>query len=86
MLEIASKVIKLSTSSGFINFSFRYSSPDAIYLYEVNPGLVGDGLIDVTLSEHYPDIDFYEIEVSSMLHMTSISSLMQLLPVDKNNE
>lgn len=51
---------------GFVFFSFRVTSGGLPLLYEANPGLCGDGLVDRLFPALWPDCDFYALDVAVM--------------------
>ncbi|MCP4595912.1 hypothetical protein [Neptuniibacter sp.] len=55
-----------NVTSGIIFFTFRVDSKGTPWLYEVNPGLCGDSIVDLllpaALGNSYPDL--YDVEVS----------------------
>ena len=54
--SIVDKFIKTcKINFGFISFSFRVDSNNDIWLYEVNPGLLGDGITEKLLPKAFPD-------------------------------
>lgn len=66
MKRAATLLIEKSKTSGFCFFSFRVNKQNKIYLYEVNPGLVGDRLVEDLFPKIFKGTDFFEIDVSCM--------------------
>lgn len=63
IIESAEKVIGSLKPSGFIFFSYRLIEPNIFKLYEINPGLCGDNIVDVLFKKIWPDCNFYEFDV-----------------------
>lgn len=51
---------------GFIFFSFRRLPAGEVLLYEINPGLCGDGLADRLFKAIWPSCDFFAADVLAM--------------------
>jgi len=65
MIEIARNIIGHEDVSGFVFFSFRVSEDSqAMHLYEVNPGLCGDGLADKLMPTIWTCDDFFSLDVA----------------------
>lgn len=65
--NIVNNLIHNSYSSGFVSMCFRIDEKGIPYLFEVNPGLVGDGIIDNILSKYYPLRNFYNEYINLMV-------------------
>ena len=39
----------------------------SFFLYEINPSLVGDSLIDSVVFKKFPKIDFYQAEIYALI-------------------
>lgn len=65
-ITLARKVISESKSSGFVFFSYRVNESENPYIYEINPGLCGDYIVDILLPAMWPFINFFEIEILAM--------------------
>ncbi len=66
MLEGTCKLIALWNTTGFAFFSFRVSKSGPPLLYEVNPGLCGDGVAEQLFPALWPQSDFFELDVRVM--------------------
>ena len=64
--QSAEIMLSQSNSSGFVFFSFRCAESESPLLYEVNPGLCGDGLADKLLPAMWPGVDFFSMDVLAM--------------------
>ena len=62
----AEVMLSRSNSSGFVFFSFRCANSGSPLLYEVNPGLCGDGLAEKLLPAMWPGVDFFTLDVVVM--------------------
>jgi hypothetical protein len=51
---------------GFAFFSFRVSTSGDLFLYEVNPGLAGDRIVEDLLAPTFPKTDFFELDIRVM--------------------
>lgn len=67
MLGVVSRIVEISQASGFAFFSFRVREDKSCFLYEINPGLVGDSLIDSVFFKQFPTIDFYQAEIYALI-------------------
>jgi len=56
---------RLGLTHGFAFFSFRISADARAYLYEVNPGLCGDGIAERLLPAVFPGFDAFAAEVAA---------------------
>jgi len=65
LISMAADFCRPSRASGFVSFSFRLDNEGVIFLYEVNPGLCGDGLADYFLPSRWQG-DFFKIDVAIM--------------------
>jgi hypothetical protein len=70
MLDAAERLATLWGSTGFAFFSFRLTSLSSALLYEVNPGLCGDGLADKLFPALWPETDFFALDLALMLGET----------------
>lgn len=61
--DAASAVLQASGTSGMVFFSFRNDAAGQPNLFEINPGLCGDGLVDALFPSLWPDYDFYAAEI-----------------------
>lgn len=52
--------------AGFAFFSFRVDAQGGVFLYEVNPGLCGDGIADQLLSRVWLGFDPFAVEVAAV--------------------
>lgn len=66
ILEAAEGLAAHWGSTGFVFFSFRLPASDTALLYEVNPGLCGDGLADRLFPAIWPNQDFFDLDVAIM--------------------
>ena len=66
MTDIAKIVLSSMPASGTVVFSFRVQEK-SVCLYEINVGLVGDGLFDVLWGLVWPDDNPFEREFSAMV-------------------
>lgn len=66
MQRTAERLAAVWGSSGFAFFSFRVPAFGPPLLYEVNPGLCGDGLADQLFPALWPDQDFFAQDVALM--------------------
>lgn len=60
------RFIRQSKASGFVFFTFRITSNKNCLLYEVNPGLCGDNIVESIFQETFPGLDFFDADVSLM--------------------
>lgn len=66
ILSSATQVIVQSKASGFVFFSFRLINNLNCLLYEVNPGLCGDDIVEGIFTNIFPQFDFFDADVSLM--------------------
>jgi hypothetical protein len=66
MLNVAKGLICIDGSSGFVFFSFKVTSAGTAFLYELNVGLSGDGIIENGFAKKFPDINFFDVDVLLM--------------------
>lgn len=62
-IESTQRIVEASYSTGFVFLSFRVSREKTM-LYEVNPGLCGDKIVEELFSITHPGIDFFNVEAS----------------------
>ena len=63
LLRSCLKFIEKLNATGFLFFSFKVTEQNNIYLYEVNQGLSGDGIIDFLMPKIWPKVNFFELDV-----------------------
>lgn len=66
IMSSATQVIAHSNASGFVFFTFRLINNLNCLLYEVNPGLCGDDIVEGYFQKTFPDFDFFDADVSLM--------------------
>jgi len=76
------EIIRCSSATGFVYFSFRVSNSQA-YLYEVNSGLAGDGLVESIFHDNFPKINFLELDVLAMCNR--FDDIMKIINGGKND-
>lgn len=57
------KIISSSSINGFIFFSFKLLPNAELKIYEMNPGLCGDGIVDQLFAKVFPGHNFYKNDV-----------------------
>jgi hypothetical protein len=72
MYNAAQRLGALWGSTGFAFFSFRLPASGPAILYEVNPGLCGDGLADKLFPALWPEMDFFAQDLALMLGRTPV--------------
>lgn len=66
-LNIAKEFCKKNYVNGFLSMSFRIDDLNRnILLYEMNPGIPGDKIIENVISKDYPHTDFYSLDILLM--------------------
>lgn len=67
LLNVSQRFIGSANCTGFVFFSYRVTEDGELFLYEVNPGLCGDGIVDVLFDQIWPDADFYGMDIAMAL-------------------
>ena len=63
LLSSCLKFIENLKATGFLFFSFKVTEQNNIFLYEVNQGLSGDGIVDFLMPKIWPKVNFFELDV-----------------------
>ena len=63
LLSSCLKFIENLEATGFLFFSFKVTEQNNIFLYEVNQGLSGDGIVDFLMPKIWPKVNFFELDV-----------------------
>ena len=63
LLSSCLKFIENLKATGFLFFSFKVTEQNNIFLYEVNQGLSGDGIVDFLIPKIWPKVNFFELDV-----------------------
>lgn len=66
ILQVATRIGNVWSYVGFAFFSFRVSTSGDFFLYEVNPGLAGDRIVEDLLAPVFPETDFFELDIRVM--------------------
>lgn len=83
-LASAETITRGGLSSGILFFSFRLDNKGIPNLFEINPGLCGDDLVDGLFKDLWPQINFYDADIALAvglpLQLSPRSTKRNLLP------
>ena len=67
ILNTSRKIFSRGFPTGFFFLSYRLTELGEFFLYEINPGLCGDGIANEFFKKIWPEFDFFELDIKLML-------------------